>query len=705
MPVATDFLLAVVDFLNTKYGCGYKPDDFFGYFIKPISETEIPFIQGRTSNQYHIAVTAPDKGMRLFPFLASSNYISGELNPVDKGRYALLLKLNLNRQNLIENIEHIIAKIDTANRDWKVQDYSAWLDELGKIQGPRFIQTSSTGTIAVRRDADKKSIKQLQLEIGKSNDPETFLLLRRCMEDGGRLLFLLRKTMDYDIYYFPPSVIEIDEFQEFYIKDFKQIIPVTWGESEQVRGASGLLSDPLSHLSLPKPFVLLAGISGTGKSRFVGEQARACRSGKALKNHCLIPVRPDWHEPADLLGYKSRINGEKYITTDFLRFIVSAWVDATNEEGELRKPEEMTAHWACLDEMNLAPVEQYFADFLSVLETRRYESGVYRCGPLLRASEIRSMEDDARDHLKKHLFDDGIDATRRDNLFDKFANDPTWDGIPIPPNLVVAGTVNMDETTHGFSRKVIDRALTLDFQEFYPNEFGSYLKDDPTKIRTLTFPFAFDSREDSVKAALAGTADPKGERTVAFLESLNASLRETPFELAYRALNEALLSVACFARRTAAGDEEAESQGEGTSSAVVDEEPADAATQSGEAPDELALLAAWDDFLMQKVLPRIEGDGAKLKALREIDQKSIELPVPFGRDTVLHQLYALLAVKLKPIWGEEPEDVYEPTTAKPTRPDLLRLIKEPKAIPCRSRKKLRWMMRRLKANHFTDFWC
>ena len=279
-------------------------------------------------------------------------------------------------------------------------------------------------------------------------------------------------------------------------------------------------------------------------------------------------------------------------------------------------------------------------------------------------------------------------------------------GIPIPPNLVVAGTVNMDETAHGFSRKVIDRALTLDFQEFFPNEFNRYLDATATKIHTLTFPFAYDSREDSVKTALGGTADPKGDRTVTFLEALNSVLRETPFELAYRALNEALLSVACFARLPHESSEVQEPDQAEVAPTEGDGEAAAAAVATDEAaPSELALLAAWDDFMMQKVLPRIEGDGAKLKALREISEPVVELPAQFGRDTVLHQLYALLAVRLQPIWGEEPEDAYQPTQAKPTRPDLLRLVTAPKAIPCRSRKKLRWMMRRLKANHFTDYWC
>ncbi|MEY3288943.1 MAG: hypothetical protein RLZZ419_1185 [Pseudomonadota bacterium] len=151
-----------------------------------------------------------------------------------------------------------------------------------------------------------------------------------------------------------------------------------------------LSNSVISTHTLPKPFLLLAGISGTGKTRFVREQAAAHYSGD-LSNYCLIPVRPDWHEPSDLLGYISRIgqDGSRYVVTDLLRFVVKVWQDAwasaTAKELVCKEPVEMTPYWLCLDEMNLAPVEQYFADYLSVLETRKWQDGSYGCDPLLNA--------------------------------------------------------------------------------------------------------------------------------------------------------------------------------------------------------------------------------------------------------------------------------------------------------------------------------
>src|SRR5690606_14077747 len=84
------------------------------------------------------------------------------------------------------------------------------------------------------------------------------------------------------------------------------------------------LPDNITPLS--KPFLLLAGISGTGKTRFVREQSKL--TGSLSDTYCLTSVRPDWHEPSDVLGYISRLGGDgnaEYITTDVLQFIAKAW--------------------------------------------------------------------------------------------------------------------------------------------------------------------------------------------------------------------------------------------------------------------------------------------------------------------------------------------------------------------------------------------
>ena len=402
---------------------------------------------------------------------------------------------------------------------------------------------------------------------------------------------------------------------------------------------------------LPKPFLLLAGISGTGKTRFVRQQAEASAAQFALSsnhNYCLVPVRPDWHEPSDLLGYVSRISQDghpRYIVPEFLKFIVSAWLHSVQNADEnqftLRDPDGIAPYWLCLDEMNLAPVEQYFADYLSILETRNWSDGQYSCDPLLKPGVLsRQLDETGLNDFWEKVDLDGPDALSS-GLRAYFLKN----GIPIPPNLIVAGTVNMDETTHGFSRKVIDRALTIDFNHFFPNDYSQYYEKDKKHInKTFFYPALSEIREKSELSNVP--ADPEGINTQEFLDSVNTVLKGTPFELAYRALNEALLFIHSFT-------------------------PADATE----------LQSAWDDFIMMKLLPRIEGDSDKLGYQ--------------DGSSLLNGLMVVLMEKLSVIWGKDS-----------LRPDLFRetLDGKPVHIPCRSKQKLEWMQKRLERDTFTSYW-
>lgn len=420
--------------------------------------------------------------------------------------------------------------------------------------------------------------------------------------------------------------------------------------------------------ALSKPFLLLAGISGTGKTRFVREQAKTSR--QFAETYCLTSVRPDWHEPSDLLGYISRLNGAaEYITTDVLQFIAKAWraiadsgltVEVQESEGQGERLvvagerdvlEQVLPYWLCLDEMNLAPVEQYFADYLSVLETREWcwtgDSFTYSCDALLKPATIEEVAD--KEKLRKAL---GFDGEQYDELW----ADICQYGLSIPFNLLVAGTVNMDETTHGFSRKVIDRALSFDFGAFFPNNFDEFADfGTPTSCnKRLSYPIW----SNASKADLADTFDVDGTKTVAFLSAVNAVLKNTPFELAFRALNELLLAVA-----------------------------------SSQPQDDLTLKAVWDDFMMCKVLPRIEGDTDKLTTS---DGKAL-----------LVELNTVLAAQLAPIWlasdtdeANQRPDLYREKIVADGATDAEKVLR----IPCRSKAKLQWMSERLASATFTCFW-
>jgi 5-methylcytosine-specific restriction protein B len=164
------------------------------------------------------------------------------------------------------------------------------------------------------------------------------------------------------------------------------------------------------YLSLKtKPFVILTGISGTGKTKITELFAKAvCEDFE--KQYLLLPVRPDWNDDRNLIGYYNPLT-KQYQTTPFLDFIMKAAQDPENP------------YFVCLDEMNLARVEYYFSTFLSAMESGSKEISL-----------------------------------------SGFNGDMEYK-TSIPSNLFFTGTVNMDETTYRFSPKVLDRANTIEFHE------------------------------------------------------------------------------------------------------------------------------------------------------------------------------------------------------------------------------------------------
>ncbi len=166
------------------------------------------------------------------------------------------------------------------------------------------------------------------------------------------------------------------------------------------------------YLSLKtKPFTILAGISGTGKSKIIRLLADAIQA-----DYTLISVRPDWNDATDLIGYKNL--DDKFIKGQLTKTILKA-------QQNKNKP-----HLICLDEMNLARVEYYLSDYLSIIESRK------KVGQDIRTDSIVEYQEN-NETIKLH----------------------------IPDNIYIIGTVNMDDTTFQFSRKVLDRANTIEFSD------------------------------------------------------------------------------------------------------------------------------------------------------------------------------------------------------------------------------------------------
>lgn len=312
-----------------------------------------------------------------------------------------------------------------------------------------------------------------------------------------------------------------------------------------------------------KPFLLLAGISGTGKSRIVRELARACWNtydeeyfAQKPRNYEMIQVKPNWHDSSELIGYVSRVSGKPiYVAGDFLRFVVRAW-----EEPDV-------PYFLCLDEMNLAPVEQYFAEYLSVIESRKADNtGIISTDPILK----KSKEDWFR-VLTGEL-------TENDEVRGRFLND----GICIPQNLIVIGTVNMDETTFSFSRKVLDRAMTIEMNDV--DLYGG-LNQRYESIGKL-------SNDDLVGTAVEGVDvytlnQEVCDKTLNYLKAVNDALEGTPFKIAYRTRNEFLLY-------------------------VVNNLPYNKDAENNELPQDYVIARALDEITSMKILSRIEGDNNKV---------------------------------------------------------------------------------------------
>ena len=254
-----------------------------------------------------------------------------------------------------------------------------------------------------------------------------------------------------------------------------------------------------------KPFAILSGVSGTGKTRLAELFAEAM-TGHDPRQFRLLPVRPDWNDSAALLGYHN-VLANRYVSTPFL--------DIARAAG--RPENRQRTFFVCLDEMNLARVEHYLADFLSGLESR---------------SRRIPLHEDVPD-------------------------------LVLPPNLFVTGTVNVDETTHPFSRKVLDRANTLEFDE--PPALAALVGGKGVVRLDEELGASPARRQELFLASCLGTVgrarerlaqiDPAfPERALASLQAVNDLLYAQRLHFAYRVRDDILLFLAgSFDAETGAG--------------------------------------------------------------------------------------------------------------------------------------------------------
>lgn len=260
-------------------------------------------------------------------------------------------------------------------------------------------------------------------------------------------------------------------------------------------------------------FAILAGLSGSGKTQLAMEYGRALTGAddESSVRLCAVSAAPGWHDPSPLLGYVNPLDGA-YAGTDFQRFLLNA---AGN-------PKEV--HVCVLDEMNLSHPEQYLAPLLSAME---------REGGMVEFHDADEM---------------ALGVPQR---------------IPYPRNLVLIGTVNMDETTLGISDKVLDRAFTLEFWDIEVDEWPGW---------------------EGCRLADAGR-----DRVQTLLNALMAALRPARLHFGWRVIAECV--------------------------AFLERRAADSA--------EVAFERALDQITYAKVLPKLRGDDSQryrtaLEACRKV---------------------------------------------------------------------------------------
>lgn len=246
---------------------------------------------------------------------------------------------------------------------------------------------------------------------------------------------------------------------------------------------------------LTKRFVLLTGLSGSGKTKLAQSFVKwICEDESQYK---IIPVGADWTNREPLLGYPNGLDAKEYITPD--AGTLNLIIEASKIENS-DKP-----YFLILDEMNLSHVERYFADFLSV------------------------MESDDRIRLYSG-------AQRKDLDGNNIPKEIYWS-----KNLFIIGTVNIDETTYMFSPKVLDRANTIEFRVDETNIKSFF--DSPTKIDLSVL----ESKGSAMaKSFLTISKDNSIEKDEEYTENFTRffnELKKIGSEFGYRTAVEMLLLI------------------------------------------------------------------------------------------------------------------------------------------------------------------
>lgn len=259
--------------------------------------------------------------------------------------------------------------------------------------------------------------------------------------------------------------------------------------------STGLIYSPilikrLAYSLMAKPFVILSGLAGSGKTQLALAFAK-CLSEKIEEQVCTVAIGADWTNREPLLGYPNALQPNKYEKPEsrVLDLLIKA-----NRKENANKP-----YFLILDEMNLSVVERYFADFLSAMES----------GEPIKLWDGNESEEDENKYVPKE--------------------------IHLPKNVFIIGTINVDETTYMFSPKVLDRANVIEFK-IAANEMEDYLGKKVNIDLEQAYSACANMAVDFVTKAKSPVE--KDEKNKDVLLSFFKELKKVNAEFGYRTVNE-----------------------------------------------------------------------------------------------------------------------------------------------------------------------
>lgn len=299
---------------------------------------------------------------------------------------------------------------------------------------------------------------------------------------------------------------EVEKDLRYILKIYRQALNQTAGSNETSAPefvytdfqdeitACNLLVNPQTTLRfiaslLSKPFVILTGLSGSGKTKLaLAFSGWICESRDQI---CVVAVGADWTNREPLLGYPNALEPGRYVKPE--SGVLDLILSATNNAD---KP-----YFLILDEMNLSHVERYFADFLSAMESGE---------EILLHPEITGTAD----HIPSR--------------------------IGLPANLFIIGTVNIDETTYMFSPKVLDRANVIEFRVTLP-EMEGFLKFEAVPELKNLYGGGAEMAEDFIRISMDNNLKLKYKELISsFLVDFFKELQTAGAEFGYRSASEIL---------------------------------------------------------------------------------------------------------------------------------------------------------------------